>query len=62
MKQFVLGIVLVFTLFACQQKKYGAFIISGKIENAPSNKILLEALPFGAQQPVVVDSTTLTSN
>ncbi|WP_288095455.1 TlpA disulfide reductase family protein [Hydrotalea sp.] len=62
MKQFVLGIVLVFTLLACQQKKYGAFIVSGKIENAPSKKILLEALPFGAQEAVVVDSTTLASN
>jgi peroxiredoxin len=62
MKQVVISIVLVATLFACQQKKYGAFIVSGKIEHAPSNKILLEALPFGAQQPVVVDSTTLASN
>jgi peroxiredoxin len=62
MKQFLSDVILGMALIACQQKKYGAFIVSGKIQNSPSNKILLEALPFGAQQPVVVDSTTLASN
>jgi hypothetical protein len=62
MKQFLSDVILGMALIACQQKKYGAFIVSSKTQNSPSNKILLEALPFGAQQPVVVDSTTLASN
>lgn len=44
---------------ACKERRYGAFVISGKIDNAPSDKVYLEHLPFGGKEPVVVDSTTI---
>ncbi|MDE3236913.1 MAG: AhpC/TSA family protein [Bacteroidota bacterium] len=56
------GCLLALTIVSCKEKKYGAFAVSGKIEHAPSDKVMLEELPFGAQQPVVLDSTTLKKN
>ncbi len=47
---------------SCQEKKYGAFTVSGKISNAPSKKIFLQELPYGGEQPVVLDSGTLKDN
>ena len=47
---------------ACQEKKYGAFTVSGKISNAPAKKVFLQELPFGGQQPIILDSTSLASN
>lgn len=62
MKQ-LLGIALgVALLLSCQEKKYGAFTVSGKINNAPSKKIFLQELPYGGEQPVILDSTTLKDN
>ena len=59
-------IVYIATILAlaagCQEKKYGAFTVSGKISNAPSKKIFLQELPFGGEQPVVLDSGTLKDN
>lgn len=49
-------------LSSCQEKKYGAFTVSGKITNAPSKKIFLQELPYGGEQPVILDSTTLKDN
>lgn len=46
----------------CQEKKFGAFTVSGKIVNTPSNKVFLQELPFGGAQPVNLDSTTLKEN
>ena len=47
---------------ACSEKKFGAFTVSGKILNAPTKKVFLEELPFGGQQPIILDSTTLAAN
>lgn len=56
-------IAAIFALTAsCQEKKYGAFTVSGKISNAPSKKIFLQELPFGGEQPVILDSGTLKDN
>ncbi len=44
---------------SCTEKKAGVFTVEGKIEHAPSSKIFLEELPFGGEQPVVLDSTSL---
>ena len=52
------GIVLV----SCQEKKYGAFVVSGRIDHASSQKITLQELPFGGENPIVLDSGTLKSN
>lgn len=60
MKKLIIILSVVTILVSCQEKKYGAFTVSGKIENSPSQKIFLEELPFGGQQPVVLDSATLS--
>src|SRR6187402_484348 len=57
---FIAATVVAFT--SCQEKKFGAFIISGKIQNANSQKIFLQELPYGEQQPVILDSGSLKSN
>jgi peroxiredoxin len=58
----ILLLAVVMLMAACQEKKYGAFTVSGKISNAPAKKIFLQELPFGGQQPIILDSTTLASN
>lgn len=49
-------------LVACQEKKSGSFVVSGKIKNAPSQRIFLEELPYGGEQPVILDSGSLKAN
>lgn len=46
-------------LFSCSEKKHGPFVVSGKILNAPEQKIYLQEIPFAGEQPVVLDSATL---
>lgn len=48
-------------LTACQPKKYGAFVVTGVIENAPGKKLLLMETQSANAQPVVLDSTTLNA-
>ncbi|HEX8334813.1 MAG TPA: TlpA disulfide reductase family protein [Segetibacter sp.] len=51
-----------FILFAaCKEKKHGTFEVSGVIENAPGKKVLLMEIPFTSPQPLVLDSTTLST-
>ena len=47
---------------ACKQKKYGGFTVTGTIKNPVSTKIYLEELPFGGNQPIVLDSGRIESN
>ena len=44
---------------SCSEKKYGAFTVSGKFNNAGQLKIFLQELPFGGRQPITIDSATL---
>ena len=46
-------------LTSCQPKKYGGFIITGNIKNAPGKKLLLLETAYADGQPVVLDSTQL---
>lgn len=62
MKPLVYIAAAIALLSSCQEKKYGAFTVSGKITNAPSKKIFLQELPYGGEQPVILDSTTLKDN
>jgi peroxiredoxin len=62
MKKVVLGLMIIVVLASCKEKKYGAFVVAGRIEHSPSNKVYLEELPFGGEQPVILDSTTLKAN
>ena len=59
MKRLIICLIAVLTLNACQEKKHGPFVIAGKISNSNSGKVLLEELPFGGENPVVLDSATL---
>ena len=56
----LIGVVIF--LFACQQKKYGGFTVTGTIKNAVSPKIFLQELPFGGENPIVLDSGTIEKN
>lgn len=49
-------------LFSCAEKKHGPFVVSGKILNAPEQKIYLQEIPFAGEQPVVLDSATLKTS
>ena len=62
MKRAFLLLTTIITLASCQQKKYGAFTVSGKIEHAPAQKVSLEELPFDGQSAVVIDSGSLKPN
>lgn len=53
----LLGAVVL--LGSCQQKKYGGFTVTGTIKNAPADKVFLQELPFGGEQPVILDSGRL---
>ncbi len=48
-------------LFSCTEQKHGPFVVSGKISNAPEQKIYLQEIPFAGEQPVILDSATLKS-
>ena len=56
----LIGVVIF--LFACQQKKYGGFTVTGTLKNAVSPKIFLQELPFGGENPIVLDSGTIEKN
>ncbi|MEO8173355.1 MAG: DUF4369 domain-containing protein, partial [Sediminibacterium sp.] len=62
MKRTLLIAATLIILASCQDKKFGTFTVSGKIEHAPGKKIMLEELPFGGQQAVVIDSVSLKPN
>ena len=62
MKKIIVVLIGVIFLSACQQKKYGGFTVTGKIKNAVSTKVFLEELPFGGENPIVVDSGTIEKN
>ncbi len=46
-------------LISCEQKKQGAFVVTGSVQNAPGKKLSLIEVPYSSPQPVVLDSTTL---
>lgn len=62
MKNLWIVLVVVIGFTSCQQKKYGAFTVSGKIENATDKKVALEEIPFDGGNPIVIDSTSLKPN
>lgn len=48
--------------FSCQNKHSGAFIVSGVIQHADGQKVVLQELPFGGENPVALDSAALKAN
>jgi peroxiredoxin len=59
MKKIIFIGVVAALLTACEQKKHGAFVITGSVENAAGKKLTLIEVPFASDQPVVLDSATL---
>lgn len=56
-------ILLITAAFAsCREKGTGSFTVSGKITNAPSQKIFLQEIPFTGAQPVILDSGSIAAN
>lgn len=62
MKKIILPFLLAILVLACQEKKHGAFVVSGLVTNAPEQKILLQEIPFAGEQPITLDSATLKKN
>lgn len=58
----ILFLSVVLVLASCQNKKNGSFTVSGKIRHAPTPKIFLQELPFGGEQPVILDSGSIQTN
>ena len=52
-------ITLAVVAIGCTQKEHGAFVVTGKITNAPGKKLLLMEIPFSSPEPVILDSTSL---
>ncbi|HEX8277145.1 MAG TPA: DUF4369 domain-containing protein, partial [Segetibacter sp.] len=59
MKKIIYLGLLLAIISACQQKKHGAFVVTGVIENAPGKKVLLMETPYSNAQPVILDSAIL---
>jgi hypothetical protein len=59
MKKLIVAASVVIMMAACAEKKHGAFVVQGLIENAPGKKVLLMELPFAAEKALVLDSATL---
>jgi len=62
MKKIILPLLLAILVLACQEKKHGAFVVSGLVTNAPEQKILLQEIPFAGEQPITLDSAILKKN
>ena len=61
MKKIIIAALSIVFITSCQPKKYGAFIVTGVIENAPGKKLLLMETQSSNAQPVVLDSTELNA-
>ncbi|HEX6914731.1 MAG TPA: TlpA disulfide reductase family protein [Chitinophagaceae bacterium] len=59
MKRYLSFALICLVAAACREKKFGAFVIAGKVMNTTEQKVYLEEIPFTGEAPVVLDSTTL---
>ena len=58
MKKLIIAISFITLITACTNKRK-LFEVSGKITNATAKKVYLQYLVWGADRPIVVDSTSL---
>jgi thiol-disulfide isomerase/thioredoxin len=61
MKRILIAIVCMVVFASCRSKQHGAFTVSGKIDNPTGDKVYLQELPFNGQQPILLDSATITN-
>jgi len=59
-KILMLCLPVLILIVGCSPKKHGPFVVSGLIEHPNSEKVYLMEVPFGAQQPIMLDSATLS--
>jgi len=59
MKKILQLSLLLAIVTSCQQKKHGAFVVTGEIENAPGKKVMLMETPYSDAPPVILDSAVL---
>jgi len=63
MKKIALHLLVIsMAVSACQQKKYGGFTVTGTIKNVVSPKVFLQELPFGGNEPIIIDSGIIEKN
>lgn len=59
MKKLSLILLASTVIFSCKTKENGAFTVSGNINNASTDKVYLEEMPFAAEKSIVIDSATI---
>lgn len=59
MKRLLYISALIAIATCCKQKEKGVFEVNGTIANASGKKLLLMETPYGASQPIILDSTLL---
>jgi peroxiredoxin len=60
MKKTMLIAVVVLAIAGCKQREHGSFVVQGKVSHAPEAvKVILQEIPFGGENPLNIDSTTL---
>lgn len=60
MKKTMLIAVVVLAIAGCKQREHGSFVVQGKVSHAPeAAKVILQEIPFGGENPLNIDSTTL---
>ncbi len=62
MKKIFLILSVAAAFAGCSEKGTGAFTVSGKITNAPSQKIFLQELPFTGNEPIILDSGSIATD
>lgn len=62
MKKILYVLLLLITVTACKNNNNGSFEVSGTIKNAPGKKVYLIETPLLSNQPVILDSGTLTTD
>ncbi|MDB5190651.1 MAG: thioredoxin family protein [Segetibacter sp.] len=59
MKKWVTVASVLIIATGCTEEKHGAFVVTGKIENATGKKVMLMEVPFDSPQPLILDSVVL---
>jgi peroxiredoxin len=60
MKKTMLIAAVVLAIAGCKQREHGSFVVQGKVSHAPeAAKVILQEIPFGGENPLNIDSTTL---
>jgi peroxiredoxin len=59
MKRYFVIVMGALAFASCKEKKFGAFVVAGKIVNTTEQKVYLQEMPFTGDAPVILDSATV---